>query len=251
MKRPTPEQQRAVVKQWQRAAPALRQARDDELRNTPYDWKAVESLLDIGATVPARAGSSQGIVAMQNWFTQYARQHGLVLNRVRESKPGYDAQGESPTPLYVGDTAVAAIGNPELLDRPTTGVRCSRHCPAATIMDAHARFKALAGDSTISVVSGFHSPVEQECLRLLLKGEAGIIVCPAREIATMRIAAAWRPALDAGRLLILSPFTERRPSAGTIDRRNRLVAELADELYLPYASADGHLSGLKSDCTEG
>jgi len=98
MKHPTREQQEAMVKQWQVAGPALQQARDDDLRHSPYDWKAVDSLLDIGATIPARAGWSPGIVGMQKWFAQFARQHGLMPNRVSESPPDYGAQARPGTP---------------------------------------------------------------------------------------------------------------------------------------------------------
>lgn len=140
--------------------------------------------------------------------------------------------------------SLKCIGNAELLDGTLTGLLCSRKCPADKILEAHERFKQWAADPEITVVSGFHSPVEQECLRLLLKGQAKIIVCPAREIEHFRIPVAWRPALEAGRMLVLSMFHERRASSQTINRRNELVAELADELYIPYAQPGGHLSFL-------
>lgn len=135
-------------------------------------------------------------------------------------------------------------GQKSLLDRRKQGLLCSRRCPAATILEAHDRFKLWAKDPSLAVISGFHSPVEKECLHLLLKGQAGIIFCPAREIEHLRIRSEWKPALEQGRLLILSPFTNRQPDAATCDRRNRLVAELADELYIPYAGSQGLLADL-------
>lgn len=45
-------------------------------------------------------------------------------------------------------------------------------------------------------------------------------------------------------LLILSPFREKRADSRTIDRRNPLVANLADSLYVPYATPSGNLSSL-------
>ena len=48
--------------------------------------------------------------------------------------------------------------------------------------------------------------MERECLRLLLRGNQPVVVCPARGIDNMRIPRDWRPALDDGRLLVLSPF---------------------------------------------
>ncbi len=141
---------------------------------------------------------------------------------------------------YKGQS-LASLGNVALLDRSKTGLLCSRQCPADCILTAHTRFKRWAADPSLAIVSGFHSPVEQECLRLLLQGRASIIHCPAREIATCRISKPWRSALDAGRMLILSPFAEKRATLNTIHRRNRLVAELSDTLIIPHATPGGRL----------
>ncbi len=143
-----------------------------------------------------------------------------------------------------GDTK--HLGEKSLLDRRKQGLLCSRRCPAATILEAHDRFKLWAKDDSIAVISGFHSPVEKECLHLLLSGKAGIILCPAREIEHLRLRSEWKPAMDAGRMLILSPFTNRQPEAPTCDRRNRLVADLADNLYIPYAGTSGLLADLSA-----
>jgi len=166
--------------------------------------------------------------------------------------------------IQINGQAVHAIGNTDLLKRPKTGLLCSRKCPADKILEAYDQFKAWAADPESVIISSFHSPVERECLRLLLKGKAGIILCPAREIETMRLprdchslrslprkngasltSFGWKPALDEGRMLILSPFTEKRPSAQAIDRRNQFVAALADNLYIPYATPGGNLVNLK------
>jgi hypothetical protein len=141
---------------------------------------------------------------------------------------------------------VRFFGEKSLLEQRKQGLLCSRRCPAATILEAHDRFKIWARDAEISVVSGFHSPVEKECLRLLLAGRAGIIFCPAREIEHLRIRAEWKPALEAGRMLILSPFQTRQPDAPTCDRRNRLVADMADHLYIPYAGSSGLLAEISA-----
>lgn len=41
-------------------------------------------------------------------------------------------------------------------------------------------------DSAATVVGGFQSPVEQECLEILLRGERPVIVCPARSVEDAR-----------------------------------------------------------------
>ena len=55
----------------------------------------------------------------------------------------------------------------------------------------------------------------------------------------MRIPRDWRPALDEGRLLVLSPFpgTVRRPTAELAAQRNDLVADLASRVFIAHAAA--------------
>ena len=54
----------------------------------------------------------------------------------------------------------------------------------------------------------------------------------------MRIKKEFRQPIEAGRLLILSPFSnmENRVSSKRADRRNRFVSALADEILVPYAA---------------
>ena len=80
--------------------------------------------------------------------------------------------------------------------------------------------------------------MEKECLRLLLRGQQPVVICPARSIENMRIPADWRPALNGGRLLVLSPFPsrQRRPTAETSELRNGLVATLADRVFIAHAA---------------
>ncbi len=140
--------------------------------------------------------------------------------------------------------AVAAFGNADLLNRSKTGLLCSRKCPADKILEAYDQFKTWASDPEATIISGFHSPVEKECLRQLLKGKANIILCPAREIEHLQISKGWENALEENRMLILSPFKEKRADTRTIARRNQLVADLADSLYVPYATPTGNLCRL-------
>jgi len=100
-----------------------------------------------------------------------------------------------------------------------------------------------------TVLSGFHSPVEKECLRILLRGKGKIIVCPARSIEGLRIPVAWRSPLEDERLLILSPFEakHRRLTVNLAQRRNEFVAALADEVFVIHASLGGKLESLAKE----
>jgi len=83
-------------------------------------------------------------------------------------------------------------------------------------------------NAAVTVIGGFHSPMERECLELLMRGTQPIIICPARSLQRLRIAKAWNEALESGRLL-LSPFppSQRIVTADSATRRNRFVAQIA------------------------
>ena len=131
----------------------------------------------------------------------------------------------------------AYLGNLNLLDEPLTALFCSNRCPGDLILKTYDVARAMR-DAGVPVIGGFQTPMERECLRLLLRGSQPVVVCPARSIDNMRIPRDWRPALDEGRLLVLSPFpaTVRRPKADVAARRNDLVADLATQVFIVHAA---------------
>ncbi len=102
-------------------------------------------------------------------------------------------------------------------------------------------FARAARDAGITVIGGFQSPIEKDCLDLLLRGTQPIIVCPARSLTNMRLPVAWKTAIKQGRLLLLSPFDEciHRPTVELSEKRNEFVANLADEVLFAYANPGG------------
>jgi len=147
--------------------------------------------------------------------------------------------GDAPAQL-------SALGNLELLALPKTALFCSARCPGHVILPAYDQ-AAQWRDAGRCVISGFHSPVEKECLRILLRGSQPIIICPARALPK-RIPPEWQKPLADGRLLILSffPHTGTHITADLAARRNEFVAALADEVYVAYATPGGRLdTGLR------
>ncbi len=132
---------------------------------------------------------------------------------------------------------VKSKGNLSLLDEPLTALFCSNRCPGDLILKTYDLARAMR-DAGVPVIGGFQTPMERECLRLLLRGEQPVVVCPARGIDNMRIPRNWRPALDDGRLLVLSPSpsTARRPTAALAAQRNDLVADLAQRVFIAHAA---------------
>jgi predicted Rossmann fold nucleotide-binding protein DprA/Smf involved in DNA uptake len=136
-------------------------------------------------------------------------------------------------------THLTTLGNLDLLALPKTALFCSARCPGKAILSAYDQ-AASWRESRRCIISGFHSPVEQECLRILLRGTPPIILCPARALP-QRIPAEWQAPLNDGRLLILSGFTaaEMRVTAKLATRRNALVAALADEAWFAHITPGG------------
>lgn len=60
--------------------------------------------------------------------------------------------------------------------RPPDRVFCSARAPGDAILRAHDAARRMC-DEGVTVISGFHSPIENECLRILLRGKQLIIIC--------------------------------------------------------------------------
>jgi hypothetical protein len=140
---------------------------------------------------------------------------------------------------------VCVLGAVELLRKPALGLFCSIRCPGKVILAVYDLARALR-DAGINVISGFHTPMEKECLDLLLRGDQPIVVCPARSLEGMRLPAALKNGVEAGRLALVSPFEarQRRAKADQAEERNRLVAAVATEVFVAYAAPDGKTEGL-------
>lgn len=160
------------------------------------------------------------------------------------SNPYRIQQGESNYPSSVtkyltmdAPRIITALGNLDILQNNAVAVFCSNKCPGNIILKTHDLMRQIRGKGN-TVISGFHSAVERECLNILLKGREPVIICPARSIDKMRIKTEYKKPLEDGRLLIVSPFTgkEKRISSERALRRNYFVAAIATTVFIPYAA---------------
>jgi predicted Rossmann fold nucleotide-binding protein DprA/Smf involved in DNA uptake len=144
-------------------------------------------------------------------------------------------QSKAPPQLW-------AIGAVEILEAHKVGLFCSVRCPGDVILGAYDSARKLR-DEGVTVVSGFHSPVEKECLRILLRGKQPIIICLARAFGKIRLPSDWRRALESGRLLLLSTFERRppRPDKNSTAYRNEIVAAVSDEILIIHATPGGEI----------
>ena len=167
----------------------------------------------------------------------------MSIIRITQTDPNYPAQLKSYLKAEAPET-ICSLGDIDLLKGHDTSQQkdlwalfCSSKCPGEIILKAHdlaQRFRRLG----ISTIGGFHSPVEKECLRVLLRGEHPIIICPARSIENMRLKPEWKRALSENRLLILSCFPSkfRRSTLELARQRNTFVAALADKIFVAHAA---------------
>lgn len=133
--------------------------------------------------------------------------------------------------------SITALGNPDILGNRAIALFCSAKCPGDLILKTYdlAQIFRLAG---MMAIGGFHSPMEKECLAILLRGTQPVIICPARNINSMRIRKEYKKPLNDGRLLFLSPFEENqcRISVKTSHYRNLFVAALSSVVFVAHAS---------------
>jgi predicted Rossmann fold nucleotide-binding protein DprA/Smf involved in DNA uptake len=138
-------------------------------------------------------------------------------------------------------------GNRELLEERLHAVLCSKACPGDKIIEAIDLAQHWRAENR-AVLSGFHTAVEKECLRIFLRGPQLIVICPARGIDPFQLPSDWQTKYQRGELLIVSPFDSlvRRPTKETAEIRNKLVIDLATSVTVIHASPGGLLDQLVS-----
>jgi len=147
-------------------------------------------------------------------------------------------------------TVLNILGEPAHLALPMTAFLCSRNAPGAAILrcfDAAAAWR----EAGRCVVGGFHSPMERECLEILLRGKQPVVMTLARAMGRPRLAGQLRKALNDGRLTIVSPFEahETRMTNVTAQRRNRVAAALAAAVTFGYIAPGSALNALAAEAT--
>jgi predicted Rossmann fold nucleotide-binding protein DprA/Smf involved in DNA uptake len=159
-----------------------------------------------------------------------------AIGRIEKGEPQY------PTALhrYLGSEApdvLTTMGNLALIERAKLAIFCSADCSPEIANQAYALLQKLA-EPTTAVIGGFHSPVERECLDILMRSSKPVIIAPARSLVKLRIRREHREPLESGRLLYLSFFRSHRHRSDVdmASKRNHFVAALADKILIPFAA---------------
>ena len=138
---------------------------------------------------------------------------------------------------------MTGVGCQALLDVPMTAFFASRQCPGTAIRAATDWALAQAKVKQ-AVIGGFHSPLEQSVLTLLLQARSPVVLVLARPIAGARLSRACVHAIGDGIMAVVSTTkNSRRLTREEAAQRNDVVTQLASRVVIAYASVDGDLYG--------
>lgn len=136
---------------------------------------------------------------------------------------------------------LAAIGEQILLDVPLTAFFASRRCPGAAIRAATDWALAQARAKN-AIISGFHSPLEQSVLTLLLQARCPVVAVIARPLVGAHLDSMWLTAISERRMAVVTSHTaSRRLTATLAVERNDLAALLATRIVIAHAEPGGTL----------
>jgi hypothetical protein len=93
------------------------------------------------------------------------------------------------------------------------------------------------------VISGFHSPLEQSVLEVLLTAKAPCVIVIARKLEEAQLPPMWLRALEQGTAFVIgmTPVTQRLTTE-LAAHRNEWVAQRATRIVIAHASAGGGLA---------
>ena len=112
------------------------------------------------------------------------------------------------------------VGNASLLNQPLTAFFASRQSSGAAIRAAM-DWAVEQARSKSPVISGFHSPLEQSVLKVMLTADAPCVIVIARKLEHTLLPPAWLRALREGNATVVSmEETTRHLTAELAARRN-------------------------------
>jgi predicted Rossmann fold nucleotide-binding protein DprA/Smf involved in DNA uptake len=144
--------------------------------------------------------------------------------------------------------SLTCVGNAELLNGPMLCVIASRSCPGNILLQTVERVPEWLKAGKV-IISGFHSPLEQQVLRSALRRNGRAVKVLARGMSVFRAAPEEKEAVLAGNMLVVTAFpsTVKGTTRETALERNRLALALAEERYIPWVDEGSPLKDLAPD----
>lgn len=132
-------------------------------------------------------------------------------------------------------TQIVGVGETALLAEPLLGLIASRECPGHVLLETLDRVPEWVKAGRV-IVSGFHSPLEQQVLRSVLRRKGRVVKVLARGVTDYRPQPEEREPLTAGRMLVITacPSNIRRTTRTSALLRNKLVLHISHDLAIPF-----------------
>jgi len=164
-----------------------------------------------------------------------------VIHRIEHGEIGYPAVLNDRLGM-AAPGCLYTLGNTAIIHNRLLGLLCSISCPGSIVIKTFDVVREIR-DAGITVVGSFHSPMERQCLDILLRGKQPVVLCAAKGLSGLRLGNDARCAISENRLLVVSQFDQdvRRTTAVQAVQRNDLVAGLADVILVPYAVPGGKI----------
>lgn len=134
--------------------------------------------------------------------------------------------GKPPKLWSVGDTAI--------LDRRLLGIISARQIDSDLALRSSQLLKQLASLEDVAFISGWHSPLEDEALRILSANSVRIVFCVSKALNRFVPSLQVKNEINDGRVLLLthcSPKAKRISRDASL-RRNQLVVGLVAALLV-------------------
>lgn len=105
---------------------------------------------------------------------------------------------------FLQKDGIAGVGNRALLEQPLTAFFASHRCSGRAIraaMDWVVEVEQVRAKTPL--IGGFHSPLEQSVLEVMLSAHAPVVIVIARQLYATRLPVAWRDAVQAGTAAVI------------------------------------------------
>src|SRR6266516_5149605 len=154
----------------------------------------------VATNSPSRGppGSACHLSPLRKIFARVFDEIEMEINRLSLDDPRYPAGLK----VCLGNAApqtITAAGDLSVLRPETFALFCSVKCPGNLILQTYDLAQKLRA-AGVTVIGGFHSPMERQCLQILLRSPHPVIVCPSRG-APKRVPPEFRRPLEEGRML--------------------------------------------------
>jgi len=193
-----------------------------------------------GGQLPARAQEPISAGASAIWHRNYwdliiqdEKALAKIRHYIRFNPQNYEAV------MKVGEPQ--RVGNEKLLELPKTGFLASRGADMP-----HGRLPVKAGEV---IISGFLSPMERAVFKACLEHKRPVVWVEPWGLEEGSRSASMCRALDAGRLLILSPFADcvDAPSVRRAAWCNQYVLAQCDRMVVGHLNPGGMLVCILSE----